>query len=234
MEDKFKNLLDTRNADLFNVMAQQYNLEIKEAEKPGYATSFDERDVTIEVDMEDLNPHSFTHELLHIYLKSQDVMIAEDIKKWVKKNISVSDIFSASLQEHLGNCLEHEKMLPLYLERGFRNDRFVRDFNKKVMEEDELQELQQKYEQEGIYNRDLVDNYISKFYSMKTSNNPEYNYYDFFKAFEIIDPQLYRSLDSFWEAWLQFRLEDPKEKYQSSLDNLFSNLVKWKKEKSVV
>lgn len=234
MEEKFKNLIDNRNADLFKSMEQRYNLEIKEAEKPGYATSFDDNNVTIEVDMEDLNPHSFTHELLHIYMKSEDVMIAEDIKEWVKKNESLSDIFSASLQEHLGNCLEHEKMLPLYLDRGLRNDRFVRDFNKKVIEEDDLRELQQKYKQENMYSRDLVDKYIGKFYSMKTFNNPEYNYTEYLQAFEMIDPRLYIYLYTFWEEWSEFHIEDPKEKYRSSLDNLFSNLLQWKKERAVL
>jgi len=234
MEEIFKKLLDERNVDLFKTIDHQNNLKIKESEKPGYATSFEDGKVTIKVDTEDLNPHSFTHELLHIYMKNKGVLIAKDIKQCVKKYESLSDIFSASLQKHLGNCLEHEKMLPLYLERGLRNDLFVRDFHNKVMEEDELRELQQKYVQEGMYSRDLIDKYIGKFYSMKTSNNPEHNYTDYFQAFKKIDPELYRCLDTFWDSWVQFRIEDPKEKYQSFLDTLFTDLIQWKKEKAVL
>jgi len=234
MKQILKSLVDNRNTDLVKAMDRQYNLKIKKAEKLGYATSFDGKDVTIKVDTEDLNPHSFTHELLHVYMKSKDVMIAKDIKEWVRKYVSLSDIFSASLQKHLGNCLEHIKMLPFYLERGLKNERFVSDFDKKVMEENELQNLQQKYEQGGIYSSDFVDKYIGNFYSMKTSNNPEYNYDKFFEAFEKIDPELYSCLETFWLAWLDFHVGDPKQKYQSALDTFFSGLLKWKKSKEVL
>ena len=132
MEKNFKLLIDARNSDLWKEMSLVYEIKLKEAEEPGYLTSFDNKKVTIMVDMENLNPHAFTHELLHLYMKTIEVNIASDLKITVKENV-LKDIFSDSLLEHMGNCLEHFKMLPLYLARGFQNQLFVRDFHKKFM-----------------------------------------------------------------------------------------------------
>ena len=61
---------------------------------------------------------SFTHELLHIYLRSKGVFIGARLKRKLQSSKTLSIIYSEPLLEHLGNCLDHIKMLPIYLELG--------------------------------------------------------------------------------------------------------------------
>lgn len=233
MENNFKPLIDARNSDLWKEMSSEYTIKLKEAKEPGYLTSFDNGKVTIMVDMENLNPHSFTHELLHLYMKTREVNIANDLKATIKKENFLKDIFSDSLLEHMGNCLEHVKMLPLYLARGLRNELFVKDFHNKVMEKKELLELGKSYCKNGIYSRDAIDKFIGKFFSMKSSNNPKYNYDYYFLGLKHIDPQLYASLLKFWEEWQHFEVGDAPEKYQAMLDQFIRDLRTWKMNKPV-
>lgn len=234
METKFKPLIDDRNEDLWEEMNQAYSIEVKEAEEPGYLSSIDGKDVRIEVDMDNLNPHSFTHELLHLYLKTKEVLISRDLKDSVDQTKSLSAVFSDSLKELLGNCLEHSKMLPLYLDRGYKNELFVRDYDQKIMNEEELQELQESYLRNGMYSRDAIDKYIGRFFSMKTSNNPQYNYNYYYLGLEKIDLHLYRCLERFWEEWQTFKVGDPREEYQAMLKRLMENLLNWKQDKTLV
>lgn len=233
MEKNFKPLIDVRNSDLWNEMSSVYKISLKESEEPGYLTTFDNDKVTIMVDMKNLNPHSFTHELLHLYMKTRKVNIASDLKTTVNKEDFINDIFSDSLLEHMGNCLEHVKMLPLYLARGLQNQLFVRDFHKKVMDKKELRELKKSFYRDGIYSRDAIDKFMGKFFSMKASNNPKFNYDYFFLGLKNIDSQLYDCLLKFWEEWQHFEVGDAPEKYQAMLDRFMGNLKTWKMDKPV-
>lgn len=227
MEEKFKGLIDEGNIDLWQDMNRFFEIELKESEEPGYLSSIDDREVFISVDMEDINPHSFTHELLHLFLKTKEVLIARDLKVYIDEDQNVMALFSDSLKEHLGNCLEHVKMLPLYLDRGYRNDLFVRDYHQKIMDKVQLLALQETYYSNGFYNRDAIDKYIGKFYSMKTSNNPIYEYDSYFRGLKVIDPDLYRCLVLFWQDWQSFEIGDPRKKYQKMFGRFIENLSHW-------
>ena len=234
MDKNFKQLIDARNSHLWKEMRSVYKIKLKEAGEPGYLTSFDNGKVTIMVDMENLNPHSFTHELLHLYMKPREVNVASDLKSAVNKENILNDIFSDSLLEHMGNCLEHVKMLPLYLASGLRNQLFVRDFHKKVMDKKELWELSKSFYIDGIYSRDAIDKFMGEFFFIKTSNNPEFNYDDYFLGLKNIDSQLYASLLKFWEEWLYFELGNAREKYQAMIDRFLGTLKTWKIDKPVL
>lgn len=224
MEDKFRGLIDEGNIDLWQDMNRFFDISLEESEEPGYLSSIDEKEVRISVDMDDINAHSFTHELLHLYLKTKEVLIAQDLKDFVDEDQKVKVLFSDSLKEHLGNCLEHIKMLPLYLDRGYRNDLFVRDYHQKVMEKEQLLELQEVYYSNGFYSRDAIDKYIGKFYSMKTSNNPIFDYDSYFSGLKVIDPDLHQCLEKFWHEWQNFEIGDPRQKYQNMLGRFIEDL----------
>jgi hypothetical protein len=74
---------------------------------------------------------------------------------------------------------------------------------------------------------------MGKFFSMKASKNPKFNYSYYFLGLKNIDPQLYACLLMFWEEWQYFELGDAPEKYQAMLDRFMENLKKWKKDKQM-
>lgn len=227
MEKRWKNLLDDRNKDLWLEVNQRYHITLEESAQPGYLTTYDGDHINIQVDAKDLNLSAFTHELLHVYLKKIDILIAGDLRAKMKQNEKLRGIFSDSLLAHIGNCLEHVKMLPLYLQRGFENHKFIRDFSKKIIDREQLEEIRNNYVVDGVYSLKTLDIYMGKFFSMKASNNPNYNYDDYFYVLEKIDPHLFRILNVFWNNWLSYKMEEPREKYQSFLDSFLEELEKW-------
>lgn len=234
IDEQFSPLIDARNADLWKELSEDHQIRLEEAQEPGYLTQFNENEIIIQVDMNNLNPASLTHELLHIYLKDMDVCIANDLKQAVEKDREVNELFSDSLKEHLGNCLEHHKMLPLYLERGFRPQDFVADYHDRIMDEEELKDLRSRYEQEGSINQEAFDTYVGKFYSIKSSNNRHYDYSDILLGLEAMDPELYEVLQDFWEAWDSYQITDAPEVYRLSLQQMLQGLRKWRQGKRLV
>jgi len=234
MDEKFSSLIDVRNSDLWNDLNNNHHIVLEEADEPGYITQFLDDRIRIEVDMDALNPASLTHELLHIELKDRGVCIARDLKQAVENNAGTRELFSDSLTEHLGNCLEHYKMLPLYLSRGFKNQDFVADYHKPVMDEEGLLELRRTFKLNGAISRYAADTYIGKFFSMKTSNNKHYDYGDMYTGLQQLEPELFLILEKFWNAWQEYDPGDPATFYQHDLQEMVEGLSDWKKDKRMV
>lgn len=227
MDERLEPLFDDRNKDLWEELNEQYNIQVKVNSEPGYLTDFKDDVITIFVDEKDINPASFTHELLHIFLKSKGVLVARDLRDSIKNNENLSHFFSTSLQEQIGNTLEHQKMIGLYRERGFEDHKFVNDYEVKIMDTQQLDTLLTNYRIEGSYKRDIVDKYIGKFFSMKASNNRNYDYSPYYQRLNSLDGSLFQILDKFWKEWLEYDIEDPKEEYRGILASFLKDLDRW-------
>lgn len=232
--DSFISLLDDRNADLWKMLQQVYNFRIKKQSKSSYATFFEEDQVIIEVNEADLNPASFTHELLHVFLKQKNVLIAADLQKAVEERKRLNYIFSSSLKQHMGNCLEHEKMLPLFLQRGFNNEGFIGDYYDLVINKGELEELKNCYIKNGVVNRNAADMYIGKFFAVKAANNPEHDYSKFCEELEILDGPLWNALMKFWKNWLNYSIDESPKVYKDSVYSFMEDLDKWAGSKVII
>lgn len=234
MEEKFSPLIDDRNLDLWKDVNNKHEIQLEESTEPGYLTNFGNKRIYIQVDMEDFNPACLTHELLHIYLKDQGVLIAQDLKEKVEQDQELDKLFSDSLKEHLGNCLEHSKMLPLYLNREFNNSDFVKDFHKEIMNEEELLELRKTYYMGEAIKRTAFDKYVGQFFALKTSNNNRYDYKDIYVGLENLDPLLYTVLEKFRKGWQKYKIEDARKGYQQLLEEFSVGLREWKKNNSII
>ncbi|HET8885777.1 MAG TPA: hypothetical protein VFM70_05420 [Salinimicrobium sp.] len=232
MQNKYLKLIDNRNSDLWNDMLSKFKIHLEKSPEPSYITSYEDDVITIKINEGNINPAPFTHELLHIYLKSKNIWIARDIIEKIEKNNKLFFIFSDSLKSHIGNCLEHQKMLPLYLDRGFDNKLFVGDFALKIMKDDKFSKLKKEYAKKRVVNREAVDVFIGKFFSMKVSNNNRFSYDKYFNGLAKIDGQLFEVLNTFWEEWLEFNIDS--DDYKKILDPFINNLNSWAKEKTII
>lgn len=228
MKTKFPGLLNEQNMDLWKDLNNVFKIELEESLEEGYLTYFDNGIVIIEVDKEHLTPAAFTHELLHVYLKAKGVEVIWDLKEKIQENKDLRALFSTSLRVHLGNCLEHVKMLPIFLSRGFKNEDFIMDYYKKILNDEQMWELEQAYFRNGKPELGMVDMYIGKFFSMRASNNPDFNYSVFFERLKQLDANLYKINQCFWEAWENYKIGDPREKYLPFLNDYLEDLKSWK------
>lgn len=233
IKEKLKPLLDERNEDLWEILIKQYNIQLESSSEPGYLTDFQDEVITIYIDEQDLDPAFFTHELLHIFLKSKRILIAGELQDRINQNENLSRIFSPSLQELVGNCLEHQKMIDLYRKRGYEEEKFVRDYDVKIIDKNQMEELRASYREKDQYNREAIDLFIGKFFSMKSTNNKNFNYTPFYQELYKLDSSIYQILNSFWENWLHFEIKDTREKYQQMLDIFLGELDKWVEDRNI-
>ena len=226
-------LIDNKNTDLWNEISEIYKIELIASPEQNYMSKVSGNSATIYIDENDLSSASFTHELLHIYLKSKNVKIVEDFNKVLETSEPINSLFSSGLKEHVTSCLEHELMRPLFLEMGYENRLFMSDFNEPKMNKKMLGVLLERYKNNGVYDREAVDFYIGTFLAMKSCNNKSFNYHKYFIAFQELDKGLYTLLWDFWLDWKTYDFKDVDDTYDKILEFFMVDLNGWISEKTI-
>ncbi|MDN3725401.1 hypothetical protein QRD02_13515 [Aequorivita sp. SDUM287046] len=234
MKEEFKALIDKRNEDLWHEMNEYFKITLKENSKSGYLTNFSPEEVTIYIDKENMGPAPFTHELLHLYIKQKQTLILEDFSERTEDDHELLHLFSQKVVNHICNCLEHFKMLPMYLGMGFEKDHFTKDFHKQMMDQKDMERITGTYLKNGIYDGKAVQDFMGKFFSMKSSPNKSFDYETYFTALSQLDAPLYGILDRFWDSWLTFKIGNPPEEYQAMLDTFLGEMREWIKGKTLI
>ncbi|MGS0526441.1 hypothetical protein ACU8V7_15945 [Zobellia nedashkovskayae] len=234
MSEYLKSLLDERNTELWNTLNSSQNIVLESSFEPNYITNFKEGKITIYIDDKSLNPADFTHELLHIKLKSNGLNIGKYLSDKIAENENLYYLFSKDLIDHIGNCLEHVKMLPIFIDLGFKNNQFLSDYNTKKMSSGQLKEIKVRYREGGIYDREVIDSFIGSFISMKADNNRMNKYNDLYKSCAKLDKKLFKTLVDFWEDWISFNYNDPNDKYDDIVQYFVEDLNDWIENKTVI
>ena len=150
-----------------------------------------------------LNQLSFTHELLHIYLSTKKVFIS-GLNTFNKGNPNLSRIFSDNLLEHTGNCIEHIKMLPIFLSLGFEENIFYQITPQNKFTAQELEAIKNHFSEYGLYHSSIIDLFIGQYFATKSCPDNSKDYTNQLKELQSINIELYLILDKFLIAWNNF------------------------------
>jgi len=222
--------IDQRNQPLWDMLNATFTITIEPSTNDEYHVYSENSDCTIYVPPHDICADSFTHELLHIYLRHKQIFIGTGFRMTISGSNFLNTILSDKLQEHFGNCLDHIKMYPLYEQMGFSPDKFLYDFNTHKCSPAELKDIKRYYKQNGIYNKQAVDLFIGKYIAMMADFNPAFDYEEALDTLFGIDPLLYTTLDKFIEQWEAFDIEsdDPLlNSYHILLHDFYQGLKAW-------
>jgi len=233
MIEHLTTLIDDKNIDLWNELNGIYEIELIASPEPNYLSKVSGETATISIYEEDLSSAAFTHELLHIYLKSKNVKIVEDFYIALENSEKINTLFSDGLKEHVTACLEHQLMLSLYLKMGYKNRLFVSDYNEPKMNKKMLDVLLERFKNKGVYDREAVDFYIGTFFAMRSCNNTSFNYHKYYIAFQKLDKKLYVLLSEFWLDWKTYDFEDVEDEYGKILNYFFEDFNSWISEKTI-
>lgn len=234
-------LVDNKNSDLWNELQAVQRIEIQfEKRKEYYAFSQNDKSV-IHIPDNDINPASFTHELLHIYLRTKKVFIGGGLKLSIKEKPTLSRIFSEALLEHIGNCLDHIKMLPEFLKIGYDRKEFLLDYSTNKFTDEELRNLKANFIHNGffkkVYNASAVDFYVGKYFAIGTCPNNELDYSNALNELQKIDKDLFSILEKFLKEWIDFDYtnDDPiAGSYHLFLFDFVDELENWTKGKQIL
>lgn len=233
MKEHLNILIDDKNTDLWNKLSDIYEIDLIASQEQNYMSKVSGNIAIIGIYENDLSSASFTHELLHIYLKSKNVRIVEDFYKALESSEKINNLFSQGLKEHVTSCLEHELMLPLFLKMGYENRFFMNDFSEPKMNKKMLGILLERYKNNEVYDREAVDFFIGTFFAMKSCNNKSFNYHKYFIAFQKLDKGLYDLLSDFWLDWKTYKFEDVDDTYDKILEFFIVDLNGWVSDKKI-
>lgn len=145
---------------------------------------------------------SVTHELLHVFLAQKNASILSDLH--LRYNSLFPFLIPKSFCYHISNCLEHIKMLPIFLQMGFPRESFLSDSTQQCITADDIYTFKTSLHGENRreYNAPELVNYVSKFIAAKCS--PFSNTYeDELNQMRVICPRLSRILDHVVDDWLE-------------------------------
>lgn len=185
---------------------------------------------------------SFAHELLHLLIRSTQTYAGSTIALTVQESPMLCLVMTDNLLQHIGNCLDHAKMLPLYLEMGFERHLFIKDYAIPKLTADELKMIQQNFCHTHIfrknsYNPIIIDLYIGKFFAIKACPNTTTNYSVLLHSLKEVDQNLWQILDNFWLSWLEYDIfkkrEIFEEDYHALIWKFTDDMKNWLSNKNI-
>lgn len=223
-------LLDYRNQNLWDEIKKNYTVTFENSLSNQYSCFAQNRNVIFYIDKENLCKNSFTHEMLHIYLRSKDCFISGGLNNTIRQNPTLSFIFSSELLDHMGNCLDHINMLPIYLDLGFEREKFIGDYHDHKCTSEELYILKKNYRIDTSINHKAVDFYLGKLIAILADPNIEVDYSEELEELKRIDPILFEANYKMIEHWKEIKIENRQiidDDYHSVLYEYYQNLEKW-------
>lgn len=170
-------LLDSRNSTLYKELEKNYTIKIELVnDTMKYECYSINNNSIIYVPESNICADSFTHELLHVYLRSKGIFIGARLKRKIQSSKKISIIYSEPLLEHIGNCLDHIKILPIYLELGFDRNKFIIDYDMKKCTNLEIEQIKKHWKQGLINNAQVIEFYLEKYFAIKACPNIDFNY----------------------------------------------------------
>lgn len=222
-------LIDERNSDLWSLLNTEFDISIEESDNREYSVYIQNNRAIIYVDYNNICSHSFTHELLHIYLSHKEFYISSSLKLTIAQNATLGRLLSYNLLEHIGNCLEHLKMFEVYNSLGFAEDKFLLDYNDFKCTDEELTELKKYYRMGGIINLSAVDFYIGKLVAILCDTNEKHNYTLVLKTLQELDNTLFNIVVNLIERTKKYNLEnkDIFISYRDISNQFYEELIDW-------
>ena len=219
--------IDNCNENLWKEFSGKFNINVKYSTNNYYSNFLKDKVCTIYVLRDVPDYASFTHELLHLYLPYHKVYIGGAIKCMLSEKNVLNTIFDAPLYDHISNCLEHIKMLPLFVGMGYPIDKFLKDYYSEKLTVNEVERLCKGYKKGFIsykYDKRFVNYFIGKFFAAKADINQGNDYKEQLKKLKELDNELYIVLDSFWKEWVNYDVEKKREIWEDNYNDLVTNL----------
>jgi hypothetical protein len=212
-EEYIETFLDDRNVNLWHYLKERQNIKVEVGNYGSCEVFSQGKDSIIYVPRNRVDIPGFTHELLHIFLRTKDIYIGSGLLLTVREKPHMQNVLSESLINHIGNCLSHIKMLPLFIEMGFQEMDFIDDYDVNKLNEEDINDLQKNFHKRPwfrnpYFDKVHVDYYIGKYFAAKACPNSNFDYSNGLGALKSINSELYNILNDFMTEWIAFDIND--------------------------
>lgn len=218
------NLIDSRNIGLFEEIKSKNNLTFQYSNENNYACCSEGKNSTIFIPKDKPCIDSFTHELLHIYLRTKEVYAGGCLTIQINESKDLEPLFDKEIIDHITNVIDHIKMYPIYISLGFDKTKFLDDFDKPKCTNEEIRNLQIYHSVLHTLKPHFFKLFVGKFFSMKGCPNDNYDYESFYKELDDLDFILLQDLNTFYDEWSSFNI-DSNDILDKSYREIMSDLV---------
>lgn len=225
-----KELIDDRNRELWNKISNKFKVGFVKSNNHEYGCYSEGDSVTFKIGQGELSKDSFSHEMLHVYFRLHECYLGVGLSDMLLYNNRLGEILSSELIEHIGNCFEHIKMLPIYLKMGFDKSKFLSDYHELKCKSGELKYFQENYLIGGIINVKLIDRFIGKLVAMLADPNDDFNYQRELREFKRLDSSLFLAIEKAINLWKTIDIENDditETNYHDLIFNLEHDLENW-------
>lgn len=223
-------LIDFRNQNLWNQIQENYTIEFEYSLNEEYSCYTQAHNVIFFINKNNLSKDSFTHEMLHVYMQIKEFYFGSSLSNFLASSRVLNSIISPALIEHIGNCLDHVLMFPLYLEMDFDREKFIHDYNLYKCTDEEINQFQKFYKKGNRINTQAVDAYIGRLVSILADPNNQFDYSNHIEKLKKIDPLLFRIVERLINHTKELKLENIQlvdDTYITVTCNFYENLKKW-------
>lgn len=230
-------LVDSRNEQLWNKLNKVFDIEIKEQVGiANYSVYTIHRTAIIFIPLGNRNSASFTHELLHIFLRTQNISVGLALKSKIENDSVLFKIFTKELIQHFDNCLEHIKMLPEYIRLGYNRENFLTDYTVNKLTTKEVKNIKWHFNYtlfiKKRYKIAAVNVYIGKFFAARACPNDSIDYSIALSELKLIDNDLFDILNTFFYKWYFYDYNDGSTHYDEFVNILVTELSRWTERKT--
>lgn len=239
--ESLQGLVDNRNLNLWNSLSQSKNIQIRRENISTYSVFTQNNEAVIYVPVDNINPASFTHELLHIELRVKQIFISGALTLSTNNETALSKIFSDDLIDHIGNCLDHIKMLPDFIKLGFNEREFLSDYSENKLTPEEIGDIKRYFFKkiffQKVYNVGAVRLFIAKFFAASACTDKSFSYENGLNELKSIDSELFMILQNFLTHWNKFDCDKAEligNSYRTFLFEFVEKMKRWSANKTIV
>jgi hypothetical protein len=197
-------LLDEQNKQLLSEIRNKMSVKFEIFNKPYFENYSINDNVTVYVNPKIFSNSSVAHELLHAWFRGLGLMGSNLIYLSAKEKPKFSNVFDKKLCDHIGNCMEHYKIYPKFLEMGYVPEEFL---SSKGMQCDINNVRKLRTQSNGIHSAKHLNNYIGYLISIYADHLPN-DYSQHLVQMQNIEPELFDIVSEFWQAWRDVDIEN--------------------------
>lgn len=221
-------LLDDRNMNYWNEISEVFHPSIQLYDGKYCHYHIFQSTVQFFIPAANSCRDTFTHELLHVWLRSKGIFITEFLLRQLKEAPLLCWSFSEHLFQQIGHSLEHVKMLPYFIEAGCTKEMFSEEDQQFRFTTLQLQIIRSGMVRYSKVPLSCLDLYINRFFALKSLVNDQFDGREYLNFLSDVRPELFLLLDEFWNRWAAFEIQDSANySYKSFTSHFIHQLGKW-------
>lgn len=225
---------DNQTEMLYNELKSEFNISFQIWNNNYAGVYTQSKNAVISFNPKKATSACLAHELLHIWLKRFNYISSNYLRMALESHPFLSRVFDVKLAEHIGNCMDHFKMYPKFLEMGYEPTDFIKDGGKKQSSLVSIWLI--GLERKGKYNPVSVNLFIGHLISI-LADHCDNDYSKHLQSLKEKDEDLYSIVTSFWEEWIQFDIENIDPIYNSDIeliDRFIISMEEWCETKEII